>query len=164
MRLRVEDKHMGRVGAFNGSKADPFVKASRIGVVSAQAYTTEVGACLLDESGHECSANAFVPPRMPYVNLPDSAYFRAAGKGIDVKTSYGNQQALVQMATQGLSRSIEAVLCAGPLLHQGFDEAVALGKRLRLQALQSREGQLNFLDRDHCLNDKDTGCFGIRRA
>ena len=35
-----------------------------------------------------------------------------AGKGINIKSANGNQQALVQMATEDLSRSIEAVLCA----------------------------------------------------
>ena len=67
---------MGRVGACNGRKADPLVKACRIRVLSAQAYTAEVGAGLLDESGHQCSAYAFVPPRRPYVNLPDAAHVR----------------------------------------------------------------------------------------
>ena len=61
MRLRLEDKHMGRVGVCYRRKADPLVKTCRIRVLSAQTYTAEVGASFLDESGHECSANAPAP-------------------------------------------------------------------------------------------------------
>ena len=106
-------------------------------------------------AGHQCSANALVSPRRPHVNTPDTAHFRTAGKGITVKAAHGNQQALIQMAAEDLSRTIEAILCAGPLLHQGFNEVVALGLRLRLQMLHAWKGQLNFLDRDH-LPSNDT--------
>ena len=104
-------------GLSIGRKADPLVKACRLRVLSAQAYTAEVGPGLLDESGDQCSSYALVSPRRPHVNTPDAAHVGTAGKGITIKASHGNQQALVQMAAQDLSRSIEAVLCAGPLLH-----------------------------------------------
>ena len=120
-------------------------------------------ASFLDEGGHECSANAPASPRLPYVNLPDSAYVGTAGKGITVKAANSNQDALVHMAAEDLARGVEAVLCAGPLLYQGFDKAVALSLCLRLQTFHAGEGQLNFLNRDH-YRMINTGRFGVRRA
>src|ERR1700677_4681030 len=107
---------MGSVGAGNGRKADPLVKACRIRVFSAQAYTAEVGPRLLDESGHQGSSYAFISPCRPHVNTADAAHVGTPGKWIAIKTAHGNQQALVEMAAEDLSRSIEAVLCARPFL------------------------------------------------
>src|ERR1700677_4162489 len=103
---------MGSVRACDGRKADPFVKTRRIRVFGAQAYTAEVGACLLDERGDQRSSYAFISPCGPHINAADAAHVGTAGKRITIKAADGNQQAVVQMAAEDLSRSIEAVLCA----------------------------------------------------
>src|ERR1700679_3558525 len=108
---------MGSVGAGNGRKADPLVKTCRLRILSTQAYTAEVGACLLDESGHQRTSYAFISPCGPHINATDAAHVGTAGKRITIKAADGNQQAVVQMAAEDLSRSIEAVLCACPFLH-----------------------------------------------
>ena len=109
-------KDMGGVGAFNGREANPLVQTRRLRVLSAQAYTAEVGPGLINETDDQCSSYALVPPRRAHVNTTDAAHVGTAGKGITVKASHGNEQALIQMAAEDLSRSIETVFCAGPLL------------------------------------------------
>jgi hypothetical protein len=153
---------MSGVGISDRRKADPLVKTCRIRVFSAQAHTAEVGARALDESRHHRSSHAFISPCGPHVNTTDAAHIGTPGKWITIKAALGNQQALVEMAAEDLARSVEAVLRAGPFLHQGFNEAVALGPCLRLQILHARGRQFNFLDRDHRLNDKDNGCLAMR--
>ena len=106
---------------------------------SARRRTQRKWVRLLNERGDQRSSYAFISPCGPHVNAADAAYVGTAGKRITIKPAYGNQQAVVQMAAEDLSRSIEAVLCACPFLDQGFDEVVTLGARVRLQKFHSRK-------------------------
>jgi hypothetical protein len=127
-------------GTRGGSKAHAFVETCGTHVLSAEAYKAEVVPGLIYESGHQRSANAFISPPMPHVDTPDTPDVRTAGKGVNVQAAHGHQQALIQMAAEGLSRGVKAILRARPFLHQRVNEAVSLIPRLRLQPLQARDG------------------------
>src|ERR1700678_148750 len=146
----VKEQDVGRVRILDRRKAHAFVKACRIGVFGAQTHTTEVSPGLLHQGSHERSADPFVSPGWPDVNATETGYIGPAGKRVKVKATDCKQQTLLQMAAQGLPRSIEALLGAGPLPHQGFNAVVPFLTRLRQQTLYAGNRQLNFLDRDHC--------------
>src|ERR1700733_282802 len=145
----VEEQDVGRVGALDRREALAFVKACRICVFSAQTHTTEVSPGLFHQGGHQCPADPPVSPGRPDVNATETAYIRPAGKRVKVKATDCEQQTFLQVAAQGLPRSIEAILGACPLLDQGFNEVVPFLTRVRQQTLYAGNRQLNFLDRDH---------------
>src|ERR1700722_3980547 len=146
----VEEHAAGRVWVLDRRKAHAFVKAGRIGVFGSQTHTAEVSPGLVHQGAPERSADPFVSPGRPDVNATETGYIWPAGKRVTVKATDCKQQTSLQVAAQGLSRSIEAILGACPLLHQGFNEVVPFLTRLRQQTLYAGNRQLNFLDRDHC--------------
>src|SRR5580692_3922888 len=122
----VEQQDMGRVGAGNGNKAHALVESCRSLVLSAQSYAGEMVPGLIHQGRHQRCANAPVSPPSPHVDAPDTSHIRTTGKGVTVKAAHCDQHSLIQMATEGLSRSIKAIARVCPFLHQGLNEVVAL--------------------------------------
>src|ERR1700720_4135036 len=110
---------MAGIRAFDGNKAHALVQTCRQGVFRAQAYTREMRAGVIHESGHQRSANATISPGRPHVNAADAAHIWPAGEWVTIKAADRNQQTLIQMAAEGLSRSVKAIHPARPFLHQG---------------------------------------------
>src|ERR1700692_2975126 len=140
---------MTGIRAFDGNKAHALVETCRQGVFRAQAYTREMRAGVIHESGHQRPADAAVSPGIPHVNAADAAHIRPPGKGVTGKAAYRDQQPLIDIAAEAFPGATEAVGRARPLLHQGFNKVVPLVACLLLQTLDAWDGKLNFADSNH---------------
>jgi hypothetical protein len=105
----------------------------------------------VDESADQRSTNPLISPCTSHKHAPDAAHIRTPREGIAVEASYCNDQALINVAAERLPWSIEAILSARPIVHQRLNKVIAFVLRLDKQALNTRERQLNSLDRIHQL-------------
>ena len=149
--LKGHDMRGIRIG--NGGKAEAYIQACRSRGLGTEPHAAEMLARFCDERGDQCSSNALISPCRPHIDAPDPSNLGVIGEGIAVQTAYGDDQSLIEMTAEDFARRVEAVLSTDPIIHQRIDEVVSLGKSLKLQLLDSGNGQLDFLDRDHSAPD-----------